>query len=120
MAHLLTPTEYAFWGILLHFISDWIFQNQWINDNKKNLTHPAGWIHGLIHLGFMLLLFPFLWALLIALLHIIIDTRHPLNWWKRVYRQTTTGEAAMHVSIWEDQVVHILIIGAVALLMTLV
>jgi hypothetical protein len=55
-------------------------------------------------------------ALLLALSHLLIDTRVPLAWWRRIFRQTTTGEAALHVAMWSDQVAHISMLAIAALI----
>lgn len=115
----MTTTELAFWGVTVHLFADWFLQNDWISRNKSNLKHPAGWIHGAIHFVLLLLVFPLLWALAIACVHILIDTRRPLAWWRKVYRQTVTGDVALHVTIWEDQVSHWLIICLAALAMSI-
>lgn len=117
-----TPTDYLVWGIVMHFIADWIFQSKWMADNKSDLSTGAGWVHGAIHFLFLqLFVFPYWWALVIALLHIVVDTRIPLQLWRRFYRQTRdpNDPASLHVAIWGDQVVHIIIIAAISLLMTI-
>lgn len=99
-------------AIVLHLIADWIFQNDWIARNKTNLRHGGAWIHLLIHFIAMSIVFHPLSAAIIALSHMMIDTRKPVIWWQRVFRQTTDGDYAIHVSIWLDQVFHISIIAA--------
>ena len=98
-------------AIVLHLIADWIFQNDWIARNKSSLLHPAAWVHGFIHLAFLVALFPPLIAIAIAASHVLIDTRSPVKIWQRLYRQTTEGEYAIHVAIWLDQVFHIAILA---------
>jgi len=110
-------TQLAFWGITIHLVVDWIFQNEWMALNKANLKHPAAYVHAGLHLAGLLLVFPFNWALTIAIWHLYVDTRIPLKWWRRVYKQTTVGDMATHVAIWQDQVMHWLIICIHALLM---
>lgn len=104
------------YAIVVHLVCDWLLQNHWMANHKHNLRHPAAWTHGGIHFIGMLLVFPPLWALVIALTHMLIDTRVPLNWWRRVYRQTTEGVYAPHVAIWGDQVAHIGILALIALI----
>lgn len=103
------------YGIVVHLVCDWLLQNDWMARNKANLTHPAAWSHGGVHLVGMLLIFAPWYALAIALTHMLIDTRVPLMWWRRVYRQTDTGDVALHVAIWTDQVAHIAVIALAAL-----
>lgn len=110
-------TDWIIYGVVIHLFCDWFLQNDWMAHNKASLsTSWAGWVHGLIHIAGMVLVFPYWWAVAIGLLHIVIDTRHPLVWWRRVFRQTTTGEVALHIAIWEDQVAHVVVIALVALL----
>lgn len=98
-------------GIVAHLIADWIFQNHWMAMNKGKLTHPAAWVHGGIHFIAMLFVFSFPIALAIAITHMLIDTRKPVQWWQSVYKQTTEGAYALPVSIWLDQVFHITVIA---------
>lgn len=105
-------------GIVAHLVADWIFQNHWMATNKSSLTHLAAWTHGVIHFIAMLFVFTPLVALLIACTHMLIDTRRPIQWWQRVYKQTTDGVYAISVSIWLDQVSHIVVISFGAWLAT--
>lgn len=97
--------------IVAHLIADWIFQNDWMARNKTSLKHPAAWVHGGIHLIAMLFVFPILVAIGIAIVHMLIDTRKPVQWWQRIYGHTTEGPYALTVSIWLDQVFHIAVIA---------
>jgi len=112
----LHATSLLVWGLALHLFCDWILQNEWQAHYKSSLKHPAAYVHSGIHLLGLLLIFPVWSALLIALLHLLIDTRLPLIWWRRVYRQTRTGEVALHVALWGDQVAHITVLAIFALL----
>lgn len=110
-------TTLLLWGIVIHWALDWLLQNAWMADNKSSLLHPAAYVHSGIHFVGLLLIFPPLAALAIAIIHLLIDTRAPLRWWRKVYRQTQEGPAAMHVAMWSDQVLHITVLAVVALLM---
>lgn len=110
----MTATDYLLWGIVAHLIADWFFQSEWQALNKVNLTHPAAWVHGGFHYIAAFLVFGWLPALAIAAAHMLIDTRHPLIWWRRAFKQTTTGDYALHVAIWQDQVAHIVVIALAA------
>lgn len=114
MMYLQTASEFLVWGIVAHLVADWLFQNDWIARNKSNLRHSAGWIHGAIHFVFLLLVFPALAAVIIAVLHILIDTRAPLNFWQKFIKQTTTEPYGIHVAIWGDQVLHVAVIAVAA------
>jgi hypothetical protein len=103
-------------GIAIHLFCDWLLQNDWQARNKSNLLHPAAWIHSGIHFLGLLLIFSPLIALLIAIIHVLIDTRVPLTWWRKVFRQTQTGDVALHVAMWSDQVAHITVLAIVAFL----
>lgn len=94
--------------LIAHLIADWIFQNDWIARNKTNLQHPALYVHGTIHALIMILMTgEALPAFIITVIHMVIDTRVPLQAWMRLYRHTRTGDYAIHVQIWLDQVFHI-------------
>ena len=107
-------------GIVGHLIADWIFQNDWMARNKSDLRHPAAWVHSGIHLVVMLFVFPAWAAIFIACTHMIIDTRKPIQFWQRVFKQTTTGESAASVSIWLDQVFHFAVIALVVAFINLI
>jgi hypothetical protein len=113
-----TATKLLLWGIVIHLFCDWILQNSWMSDNKSNLLHPASSIHSGIHLiGLLLIFYPVWWmAALVALSHLLIDTRVPLTWWRKFYRQTTEGDIALHVALWSDQVLHITVLAIAALI----
>lgn len=114
----MTTTDYLIWGIVLHLIADWVFQNDWMARNKSSATHPALYVHGFMHFLAMWMVFPYWAAVCISLLHMVIDTRIIAQWWQRVYRQTTdlNNVYYLHVSIWLDQVLHITVIAAFSLL----
>ena len=111
----LHATSLLLWGIILHLFCDWILQSDWQARYKSSLKHPAAYVHSGIHLLGLLLIFPGWAALAIALLHLLIDTRIPLTWWRRVYRQTREGGVALHVALWGDQVLHITVLALFAL-----
>jgi hypothetical protein len=61
-------------------------------------------------MAFMMIVFEPSIALAIAIMHMLIDTRIPISLWQKLYKQTTEGAYAIHVSIWLDQVFHIAIL----------
>lgn len=107
--------EYLVWLAVAHLVADWLLQNDWMATNKTNLKHPAGWVHGAIHLLASWLFIPFIFALLVAATHVIIDTRKPMRWWFDFFGLKTEGEAGIQVAIWSDQVAHIFILSLVSL-----
>ena len=109
-------TTLFLWGVLAHWIADWPLQNSWIAINKVHLRHPASWVHGLIHFAALSFVFPYVWAAALALLHMLIDTRVPLVWWRQTFRFTAEEPMNTHVAIWMDQVAHVMSIGFAALL----
>ena len=107
----------SYLGVILHFVADWMFQNDWMAVNKTSLKHPAAWVHSGIHFVFMLLIFPWWAALIVAGIHILIDTRKPLQWWAKKMGGPLDGNPMKdHVSIWRDQVLHMIVITLVAIL----
>ena len=110
-----TATELLVWGTVIHLVVDWLFQNEWIATNKTDLRHPAGYLHALVHGVALLLVFPPLAALAVAVVHLLIDTRRPLAWWASIMSQTPSGEVGASVHIWRDQALHIAVIAIVAL-----
>lgn len=99
-------------ALVLHLVADWLLQNDWMARNKANLRHPAGWVHAGIHGVLLGSVLGWVGGLVLAVLHLLVDTRVPRNWWSRAYGQTQSGPVALHLAIWGDQVLHI---GAIAL-----
>jgi len=112
----LHATSLLVWGMAIHLFCDWILQNDWMAKNKSSLLHPSAYVHSGIHLVGLLLIFSPVWALIIAILHLLIDTRVPLAWWRSFYKQTTEGDIALHVALWSDQVCHITVLAIAALI----
>ena len=83
--------------------------------HKNNLLHPAAWVHGGIHALFAMLVLPWNAALIVALLHMLIDTRHPLRWWRWCVGKQEGSASDVQVNIWVDQVFHVVTLAAVAL-----
>jgi Na+-driven multidrug efflux pump len=105
----LTPFERA---LVAHLVADWLLQNSWMAVNKTNLRHPAGWVHAGIHgVGLALALGP-LAGVVLGFVHLIIDTRLPLNWWIRQFKKSETAPQAELIAIGTDQALHIATIAA--------
>ncbi len=100
-------------AIAAHLIADWLFQSEWMALNKTNPTHPAGWIHAGIHIAFLRLVLPWKYAFFVGIIHFVIDLRFILQWWRKIYGQTRTGDMGVHVAIWGDQVTHIAVLWGV-------
>lgn len=112
-------TTLLVWGVVVHFLADWLFQNDWMALHKIDLRHPAAWVHGGIHTLGLFLVFAWPFAILIGLTHLLIDTRKPLLWWMRVIKQMPTDVRLPMVEIWVDQVMHMAVVAIVAMLTTL-
>lgn len=106
----LTFSELVLWGIIIHLVCDWLLQNEWMAKGKVKFGSKPSLVHGIIHSAFSTMIFTFPANTIIMIAHMFIDTRIPLQWWRRVFRQTTEGDMAIHVAIWEDQVLHIVVI----------
>lgn len=143
------------WGLVAHLVADWPLQNDWMANNKAarrqrhNPTtmtgergtpytvwwdrHPAAYVHALVHLWLLLLVFGWV-AFPLAVVHLLIDTRKPVIWWSKFIGQTQPkGESAVtfrreghtmtgplydvgtEVRFWTDQVFHIICIAVAAL-----
>jgi hypothetical protein len=50
-------------------------------------------------------------GIVLGVVHLFVDTRRPLNWWQRVFCQTTEGPIALTLKVWADQVLHIVAIA---------
>lgn len=131
----LTASELLVWGIVLHLVADWPLQNHWMANHKQNLLHPAAYLHAMVHV--FLLTFVFGWAAFaLGFVHLLIDTRKPVEWWSKLVRQTQpenryffqrsdtsrkTYEIMVYdigteVRFWTDQVFHIACVAVAALL----
>jgi hypothetical protein len=121
--------------------NDWQAKNKanikWQVNGKLPVPDKAAWVHAGIHAVIQIPLFGVA-SLLIGALHMLIDLRTPLTKWKQFFKQTidpplsvrvtdyrldppstryaSLSGIGMHVSIWQDQVAHLLILGIVALL----
>jgi Protein of unknown function (DUF3307) len=114
----MSATELLVWGSVVHLVVDWLFQNEWMAENKTSLRHPAAYVHAGMHGLAFLLVFPPLAALALGVVHLLIDTRRPLQWWGELTRQTTSGPVSPSLLIWRDQALHIATIGAAALIVS--
>jgi hypothetical protein len=99
------------WSLVAHLIADWLLQNDWIARNKSRLSHPAMYVHGLIHLFCLLIILPIWAAAIVSILHVLIDTRKPLIWWGCFFKQTSEGGTTSPLAIWRDQVLHLVILA---------
>ena len=102
-------------GLLAHLVADWFLQNEWMALNKVSLKHPAAWVHSGIHTVGALLVFPWTVALALGISHILIDTRVPLQLWRKLYRQTQEGAIMVPFALWQDQAAHLILLCLAAL-----
>ncbi|MEM7133728.1 MAG: DUF3307 domain-containing protein [Chloroflexota bacterium] len=113
---MLEPADLLVWGIIAHLLADWPFQTEWMVLHKTSLNHPAAWAHSGVHLVCMLMVFPWHLAVLIAISHLLIDTRIPVDWWMRVVKGMSRSDPhAFVVETWLDQVFHITVLAFVVL-----
>ena len=101
---MLTPFER---GLTANLIADWVLQNDWMARNKVSLRHPAAWVHGGIHALLLGLALGWQAGLVLALIHMLVDTRRPATLWGRFFRQTSEGQMGLIVRVGLDQVLHI-------------
>src|SRR5512136_303200 len=99
-------------ALVAHLVADWLLQNDWMAGNKRNLRHPAGWVHGLIHVTLLGLALGWMGGVVLGVLHLLIDTGGPINWWVRVFKKCDAAPQAVLIRIWTDQVLHIALIAA--------
>lgn len=112
-------TDVLVWAIIIHLVADWPLQTDWMACNKMNLRHPAAYVHSGIHTALLLLVFPWYYALGIGFTHLLIDTRIPVQWWMKTFKhiRPTAPNFAL-IEMWLDQVFHIIILAAAALLLS--
>lgn len=114
----MTATDLFVWGLVAHLFADWFLQNAYLALNKTSLRHPAAYIHSGIHFFALLWVFPLGAASLLAVSHLLIDTRVPLQWWRRAYAQTTDGPAMIPFAMWQDQAAHLIALAVAARLVS--
>jgi hypothetical protein len=112
----MSATSLLVWGATIHLVVDWLGQNQWMALNKGRLDHPAAYVHAGVHGLAMLLVFPPLAAAALGLVHLLIDTRRPLDWWSRVMRQTPEGPEGFTIHVFRDQALHLGTVAIAALI----
>ena len=106
---MLTPFER---GFIAHLVADWLLQNSWMAVNKRDLRHSAGWIHASIHGLLLGLALGWAGGAVLGVLHLLIDTGYPVDWWVRVFKKSDASPQAALIRIWTDQVIHIAAIAA--------
>ena len=111
-------TSLLVWGGLAHLVADWLLQTEWMVRHKVDLRHPAAWVHGTIHTLALLLFWPWPLALLVGLSHVLIDTRTPIRWWKRLVGKAAADPFSLLpqtllVELWVDQVMHLVVLALV-------
>jgi len=100
--------------LAIHAVCDWFLQNQWQADNKANQKHIAGYVHAGIHGLGCLIVLPWHLALFVAVTHWLIDLRLFIPWWRKLIGQGSKSQDVMlHMSFWQDQVLHFLVLYAV-------
>lgn len=99
-------------GLVVHLVADWFLQSDWMSQNKTSLLHPAAWVHSGIHMLGNLLVFSPLVAIMLSTTHLLIDTRKPLVWLRRIFQQNPKVPVAPIVEIWQDQAAHLILLAA--------
>lgn len=102
------------YGLIAHIVADWFLQNHWMAMNKTSLRHPAAWVHSGIHFLCLLFVFPLIYAAILGILHLAIDTRKPLGLWRRIMAQSQDGPAFIAFAMIQDQMLHVLTIFVIA------
>ncbi len=99
-------------ALLAHLAADWLLQTEWMACNKKDLRHPAGWVHASIHAILLGLALGWKGGVVLGLAHLVLDTGWLLNWWIRVFKKCEGAPQFALIRIWTDQVAHISTIAA--------
>ena len=92
---------------MFHLIADWLLQNEWMAVNKVRLSHPAAWVHGSIHGLLLGLVFGWIGGVVLALLHILVDSRAPIRWWVKAFKKCGHSPDYAVILIGCDQVLHV-------------
>ena len=107
-------------GLLLHFVGDYLFQNDWMAQNKTK-DNFACYVHCLLYtLPFGLVLWQSLWLWLVFLTHFAIDRWCLAEYWIRLVNCNWSGDnhgydetKPKYMSVWLliviDNTFHILL-----------
>ena len=98
-------------ALVAHLTADWLLQNDWMAVHKTNLRHPAGWVHALIHGVLLGLALGWPGGVVLGILHLLIDTGRPINWWIKVFKKCDAAPHAILIRIGTDQALHIALIA---------
>ena len=90
---MLTPFER---GLVANLIADWVLQNDWMATDKISLKHPAAWVHAAIHAVLLTLALDWRAGLVLATVHILVDTRVPAGWWTKTRHVTIPQIGGMY------------------------
>lgn len=92
----LGASELLLWGLVAHVVADWVLQNDWMAAHKAGRRvlggersrvfasawwdrHPAAFAHAGVHMWVLAVVFG--WpAVVLAVAHLLIDTRVPVAW----------------------------------------
>lgn len=92
----LGASELLLWGLVAHVVADWLLQGDWMAAHKSGRRvldgersrvfasgwwdrHPAAWVHAAVHMWALAVVFG--WpAVVLAGVHLVIDTRVPVAW----------------------------------------
>lgn len=137
----MTVAEALMFGTLAHIVADLFFQDHYMASNKARLfyrneglwreyspgtetegkfvpaiPHFAGWFHAAFHAWFAAYVFSIPVALFLAFIHLLVDTRIPLNIWRNFMNQLNDPEHPVFpvFAFIQDQSIHILCIAAAA------
>jgi len=98
-------------ALVAHLVADWLLQNDWMAHHKCKLSHPAAWVHGGIHALALWWALDWRAGLILGLVHTLIDTRVPLEWWIRSFKRSAKAPEASSITMWTDQALHIALIA---------
>lgn len=112
------------YAVVMHSVADWLLQNDWMAVNKISLKHSAAYVHALIYYACMVVVFGMSMrgvaiACILAILHALIDTRKPVQWWMSHIKTTTSGDTVRTfvVAVAVDQTMHLALLGIAVLVM---
>ena len=104
----MTPFER---GLVAHLVGDWILQNDWMALNKRSLRQPAAWTHAAIQALCLGVALGWRAGVVLGLVHLLIDTRVPVEWWIRRFKRCGQTPEVGAIAIWLDQTLHIVCIA---------
>lgn len=103
---------YLYVGLILHFLGDYVFQNDWMAQNKTKSSYAA-FVHALVYSVPFSLIVSIHALLIIFLTHLLIDRFRLASYWTNSRFYSSGKDKPEYISFWIlviiDNTIHIVI-----------